>query len=136
MPGAGRAGAGEPGRGGEREGEERPRVLSHRLPIPGGAVAVPRAPAAQGAPRDEHRRCPEQGGCPGPRRGSAPVCGWLLVPTRSWGKPRVTCPALCARAQGLELGFPLAARFSMQPSPNLTLLAWLLARGNAKRVVK
>lgn len=47
VPRAGRAGGGEPRRGGEREGEERPCVLSHRRPLPGGAVAVPRAPAAQ-----------------------------------------------------------------------------------------
>lgn len=123
----GRAGAGELGPGGEREGEHRPPVLSHRHPLPG--------PAARGS-RGMERRCPGQGWVSGPRRGRAPG------PAHGWGKAlvralRVTCPALCSRrAPRLGLGFPLAARFSLQPSLNSTPLAWLLARADAKRGVK
>lgn len=102
-------------------------MLSHRHRLPGGAVAVPRAPAAQGSMRNENRRCPSRVGVQAP----APVCGWLLVPAHRWGKPLVRALRVTA-----TLGFPLAARFSVLPSLKSTLLAWLVARANTKRVVK
>lgn len=137
-PGPGALVPGEPGRGSEREGEGRPRVLSHRHPLP-GAVAVPRVPAAPGIPAGSGQ-APPGAGCAA-QAPCLPVlwCGrWLLVAAYRWGKPRiravrVTCCVLRRRALGM--GFPLAARLSVQPSLTLTLFAWLLARVNTKRVV-